>query len=90
MLFLRDTKQFGVRETKTGRESLAFSFFKSKCITSYSLLNIKTHIMYFVLRIYETITPSCVFQTPNFDDATGYANIMHRTDGYKYIVVKEA
>ena len=26
MLFLRDTKQFGVRETKTGRESLAFSF----------------------------------------------------------------
>ena len=54
------------------------------------MLNIKTHIMYYVLRIYETITPSCVFQTPNFDDATGYANIMHRTDGYKYIVVKEA
>lgn len=42
---------------------------------------------YAVLRVYNVVSPSVVFQTDDRADAVSYAGIMNRTDGYVYAVV---
>lgn len=46
--------------------------------------------MYYVLRIYTSLTPSCIFQTKDASDAAIYAAVMDRSEpNYHHIVVKE-
>ena len=47
--------------------------------------------MYYILQMFKYSLPSCIFQTPDFNDAIAFAAIMHRTNpDTEYKVVKEA